>query len=60
MEKHHSLHTLIDVQARVMGLGGHGLTAIFMEETQKCQAMSVVEPGTGGDRGMENQSKVDI
>ena len=36
MEKHHSLHTLIDVQARVMGLGGHGLTAIFMEETQKC------------------------
>ena len=23
-------------------------------------AMSVVEPGTGGDRGMENQSKVDI
>ena len=60
MEKHHSLHTLIDVQARVMGLGGHALRVIFMEETQKCQAMSVVEPGTGGDRGMENQSKVDI
>ena len=60
MEKYHSLHTLIDVQARVMGLGGHELRVIFMEETQKCQAMSVVEPGTWGDRGMENQSKVDI
>ena len=46
MEKYHSLHTLIDVQAIVMGMGGHELRVIFMEETQKCQAMSVVEPGT--------------
>ena len=44
MEKYHTLHTLMDVQARVMGLGGHELELSLWKRPRSaklCQWLSL-------------------